>query len=99
MQNENILNGESWLIAPAEYPYQFTITENRASEEKRLPICSIPADNINEDAEAIAKLIAATPLLLEALKGMVKLYEEVQPAGGWQGFYDESRYAIKQATT
>ena len=44
-------------------------------------------------------LKASFHTLPKALKGMVKLYEEVQPAGGWQGFYDESMYAIKQATT
>ena len=63
-------------------------------------ICEITGNFMDEsEAEANAKLIAAAPLLLEALQGMVKLYEEVQPAGGWQGFYDESMYAIKQATT
>ena len=39
----------------------------------------------------------AAPDLLEALEGMVKMYEEIQPTGGWQGQYEESTAAIKLA--
>ena len=46
---------------------------------------------------ANAKLIAAAPELLEALQEMVRMYESVQPAGGWQGQYDNSVSAINKA--
>lgn len=36
--------------------------------------------------------------LLEALVAMVEMYEEVQPAGGWQGVYDCAQSAIQKAT-
>lgn len=49
-------------------------------------------------SNANAKLIAAAPELLEALNEMVRMYEEVQPAGGWQGVYEEAIYVIKKAT-
>lgn len=35
--------------------------------------------------------------MLEALKEMVRMYESVQPAGGWQGVYEESKAAISKA--
>lgn len=47
---------------------------------------------------ANAKLITAAPELLEALQDMVKMYEKVQPAGGYQGYYETAIYAIKKAT-
>lgn len=42
-------------------------------------------------------LYRAAPELLEALEGMVRMYEKVQPAGGWQGQYEESISAIQKA--
>jgi hypothetical protein len=36
--------------------------------------------------------------MLKALQEMVRMYESVQPAGGWQGVYEQARYAIKKAT-
>ncbi|MGV8136519.1 MAG: hypothetical protein AB2L20_15025 [Mangrovibacterium sp.] len=45
-----------------------------------------------------AKLIAAAPDMLEALLEYKRLYESVQPSGGWQGVYDMGNYAIKKAT-
>lgn len=47
---------------------------------------------------ANAKLIAAAPELLKSLKEMVKMYEIVEPAGGWQGVYDTAVFTIKKAT-
>jgi len=46
----------------------------------------------------LASMISAAPDLLEALKEMVRMYEEVEPAGGWQGVYEMSLCAIKKAT-
>lgn len=53
--------------------------------------------DVVENKNANAKLISAAPDLLKALKEMVRMYESVQPAGGWQGVYDESVYTIKKA--
>lgn len=50
-----------------------------------------------EEMEANAKLIAAAPELLEALIEYKRMYEEIQPAGGWQGVYEIGNYAIKKA--
>lgn len=47
---------------------------------------------------ANAYLISAAPDLLAALKEMVKMYEAVQPAGGYQGVYEIAVEAIKKAT-
>lgn len=44
-----------------------------------------------------AHVIAAAPEMLEALELMIKMYEEVQPAGGYQGVYDIAVYASKKA--
>lgn len=49
-------------------------------------------------SEYDAKLIASAPELLKALKEMVRMYEIVEPAGGWQLVYDMSKSAIKSAT-
>jgi hypothetical protein len=38
-----------------------------------------------------------SPNLIEALKQMVRMYEEVQPAGGWQGVYEYAKIAIIKA--
>lgn len=35
-----------------------------------------------------AKLISAAPNLLEACKEAKRMYDELQPAGGWQGVDD-----------
>ena len=34
--------------------------------------------------------------LLEALQGMVTMYESVEPAGGWQGQYDTAKHVINK---
>lgn len=58
-----------------------------------------PIWNYNhEEAEANAKLIAAAPDLLSACKEALRMYEEIQPTGGWQGVKDELMIAIKKAT-
>lgn len=47
--------------------------------------------------ERNAWLIAAAPDLLEACKEMIRMYKAVQPAGGWQGVYDQATDAITKA--
>lgn len=44
-----------------------------------------------------AQLISAAPDLLEALQEMVRMYETIWPAGGWQGVHEMSKYAIQKA--
>lgn len=48
--------------------------------------------------ESNAKLIAAAPEMLEALLEYKRLYESVEPAGGWHGVYEFGNMAIKKAT-
>ena len=48
--------------------------------------------------KADAKLIAAAPELLEALIEAKRMYEAIEPVGGWQGVYEQIIYAIKKAT-
>ena len=50
-----------------------------------------------DEALANSKLIAVAPQLLECLQQMVEMYEEVQPCGGYQGYYDEAVHVIKKA--
>jgi hypothetical protein len=49
------------------------------------------------EACANAALMAAAPELLETLREMVRMYEEVQPCGGYQGVYDGAVSAIAKA--
>lgn len=49
------------------------------------------------DGEFIARACNSHYELLEALKAMVEMYEEVQPAGGYQGYYEEAKAAIAKA--
>lgn len=46
----------------------------------------------------VNSLVEERKELLEALSEMVRMYEEVEPAGGWQGVYEGAKYAIKNAT-
>jgi hypothetical protein len=44
-----------------------------------------------------AHLIAAAPDLLAACIEAKRMYEELEPAGGWQGVFEELESAIKKA--
>ena len=46
---------------------------------------------------ALTKEVAVNAQLLEALLEYKRLYEEVQPAGGWQGVYETGNAAIAAA--
>ena len=50
-----------------------------------------------EEAVANGNLICSSKDLLLALQEMVRMYESVEPAGGWQGVYDQSVSAINKA--
>ena len=54
--------------------------------------------NYAEKATANAKLIAAAPQLLEACKEAFRMYEKIDPPGGWQGVYGLLISAIQKAT-
>lgn len=54
-------------------------------------------DQLMKSIMGNAHLIAAAPELLEALEEMVRMYESVEPAGGWQGQYEKSLSAIAKA--
>lgn len=55
-------------------------------------------EKFKEEREANAKLIAAAPDLLEACEEALRMYDEVNPVGGWQGVRNELVHAIKKAT-
>ena len=61
-------------------------------------ICGDTPVRYKDEVEANAKLMAAAPELIEALSEMIRMYEEVQPAGGWQGVYEYAKYALEKAT-
>lgn len=52
-----------------------------------------------DDEEALKnmKLMAAAPELLDACREALRMYEEIQPAGGWQGVEDSLISAINKA--
>ena len=54
-------------------------------------------DSLKIEIEANAKLIAVAPQLLKCLQDMVEMYEDVQPSGGYQGYYEEAIDVIKKA--
>ncbi len=62
-------------------------------------ICLIsPAkDFTDQDAEDL-KLIVSAPDLLEACKEALKMYNKLQPAGGYQYVHDILQSAINKAT-
>ena len=52
----------------------------------------------DEECTANAHLVAAAPEMIEALFEAKRMYEELEPAGGWQGVYEQIEDAIKKAT-
>lgn len=72
-----------------------TIQVNPHKPKETNIICQIYGRGAESSANA--KLIASAPELLEALQEMVRMYESVEPVGGWQGVYDQSITAIKKA--
>lgn len=49
------------------------------------------------EAEANARLIAAAPELLDVAQEALRMYEKIEPAGGWQHVHDGLKYAINKA--
>lgn len=50
-----------------------------------------------DDAQAVLDLLAIQTQLVEALTEYKRLYEEVRPAGGWQGVYEIGNDALAAA--
>jgi hypothetical protein len=73
------------------------VTEWEDDAEGCIDICELPFHHHDDENEANARLIAAAPDLLEALLEYKRLYEEVQPTGGWQGVYETGNAAIAKA--
>lgn len=59
-------------------------------------VCSITHPHHDDKADADAGYIAKVPDMIEALKEAKRMYEEVQPAGGWQGVYEQICDALNQ---
>jgi len=66
--------------------------------EFMLPDTDEEYEKIREEIEANARLIVQAPRLLEICKEALRMYESVQPAGGWQGVYDELKSVIKDSS-
>lgn len=65
---------------------------------------SIYDDSTEENQEELelnmlanAKLMAAAPYLLVACREALRMYDDINPVGGWQGVRDELDYAINKA--
>jgi len=67
------------------------------SKNETAAVATLVGWNDDEEGLANANLISASPDLYKALKGMIKLYEKLQPAGGYQGYYDAAVMAIEKA--
>ena len=69
------------------------------SEAQRLADCLTRGDSgySRQAAAELRRLEAVNAQLLEALLEYKRLYEEVQPAGGWQGVYETGNAAIAAA--
>ena len=78
-------------------------TPNALIETKDADICIVDSwynledDDDFEEFKSNCHLIASAPLLLEALQEMIRMYEEVEPAGGWKGVHDQSVSAVNKA--
>jgi hypothetical protein len=75
-------------------------------------ICALYSDPMDDETRANAKAIVSAVNntygigvnpdcvedLLDACKEALRMYEEIEPAGGWQGVHDSLKSAIDKAT-
>lgn len=104
--SENIMTPAPWKVSPALSDKQQIAILNTGKDQHL--IAEVIRGNGNSNAAAIVSAINNTygaginpegvKDLLEALKEAKRMYEELQPAGGWQGVYDEIEAAIKKAS-
>ncbi len=66
-------------------------------EDTNIHIADICRARDGDWSPANAKLIAASPELLEACKEAKRMYDEIQPKGGWQSVDDLLTDAITKA--
>ena len=92
-----------WIGAGPSFGDQFPrYTTEITTEDERygdgyIQICELPFHHHDEENEANARLIAAAPDLLEALKEMLDSHEDVCTGYG-EGAADKARAAIAKAT-
>ncbi len=67
------------------------------SDEVASVYCADAGSEQEANAKFIVKAVNCHDELLAALKEYQRLYEEVQPAGGWQGVYELGNAAIERA--
>ena len=84
------------VLQPVTEANKFFIT-NEKTGRWLLSIQHNGEQTVSEQTANI-NLILAGRDLLEALQDMIRMYEEVQPAGGWQGVYEGAVYAVNKAT-
>lgn len=85
-----------------ELKKQSAIDEERRKEAEKEEDSRLEQIRIENEARKLTqekedRVRNAAPELLEALELMVKMYEEIKPTGGYQGYYEESISAIKLA--
>ena len=81
-------NKETEMVGESEHLYE--------------PVCVIPHDDITEEGEreiqANARLIAAAPDLLEALRGVLDIGKRDLTNPKYDGFFESARRAVQKAT-
>jgi len=89
-----------WKVIKRSNKLQVTITNGLNQR-----ICEVKSyqgvdfnDPTTKEANDNARLIVQAPRLLEICKEALRMYESVQPAGGWQGVHDELKSVIKDST-
>ena len=92
-----------WIGAGPSFGDQFPrytteiTTEDEPYGDGHIQICELPFHHHDEENEANARLIAAAPDLLEALKEMLDSHEDACTGYG-EGAADKARSAIAKAT-
>lgn len=90
---------DEWLIncTSADIEQNLGYYQINSTEGETIALVKIREDNL-EVGEANLVLIQSSPDLLEACKEAIRMYESVQPAGGWQGVYEQLLEAVNSAS-
>jgi hypothetical protein len=74
------------------------VTEWEHEDEGYIDICELPFHHHDDENEANARLIAAAPDLLEALKDIVGFWDSIVPTDAVNQMHINARAAIAKAT-
>jgi L-alanine-DL-glutamate epimerase-like enolase superfamily enzyme len=93
-----------WIGAGPSFGDQFPrytteiTTEDERYGDGHIQICELPFHHHDEENEANARLIAAAPDLLEALKDIVEFWDSIVPTDAVNQMHINARAAIAKAT-